>query len=226
MKFSRQPSEHAIEVIAKTINEALGSSRNVLWLVCGGSNVQTQVAVMQQLRNLTPEMLSGLTILVMDERYGKPGHADSNYHQLKAAGFEPSAATCIDVLAADKPFPETVQAYRETVASAFARSAVVIGTFGLGADGHTAGVLPDSPAVTDSEVTVIGYETPGFTRMTITPSWLVRCNIAFVLAYGDSKEDALNNLQKHMLTLEKMPAGLLHDIPNVTVYNDYIGDEE
>ncbi len=225
MKFSRLASEQTVPIIAETINTALHGGKTVLWLVCGGSNIRTQVAVMQHLCPDTPEMLSRLTILPMDERYGQSGHTDSNYQQMKEAGFNPGTAHWCDVLAKNLPLAETVDYYGELVEESFAEAQFVVGTFGMGADGHTAGVLPYSPAVTDAEATVVGYAAPGFTRMTITPSWLVRCTISYVLAYGDAKAEALKNLQAHTLPLDAMPAVLHYDIPDVTVYNDCIGEK-
>lgn len=226
MKFSLKTPEQTVPIIANTINKALQNGQTVLWLVCGGSNIQTQVAVMRQLCVEKPELLTQLTILPMDERYGEPGHTDSNYRQMKEAGFRPGAARWHDVLADNLPLTETVQRYRELVEESFASSQYVVGTFGLGADGHTAGVLPNSPAVTDTEATVVGYEAPGFTRMTIAPSWLVRCDVAYVLAYGEAKVEALKNLQARTRSLENMPAVLHYDIADATVYNDYIGGKD
>lgn len=225
MKFLQKTPEQTVPIIANTINSALQNGQTVLWLVCGGSNIPAQVAIMRQLCLDKPELLAHLTIIPMDERYGKPGHADSNYRQMKEAGFEPGAAKWHDVLANNLPLGETVEYYRELVEESFASSQFVVGTFGMGADGHTAGVLPNSPAVTDVEATVVGYDAPGFTRMTITPSWLIRCNVAYVLAYGEAKAEALTRLHNHSLPLEALPAGLHYDIPDVTVYNDCIGDE-
>ncbi len=225
MKFSKQSPDEVVPVIAEIINKALHSGKPVLWLVCGGSNIDTQVSVMQRLCVENTELLKNLTILPMDERYGEPGHADSNYRQMKEAGFNSGKANWYDVLAQDAPLSKTVEQYARLVEDAFAQSQYVLGTFGMGADGHTAGVLPYSPAVTDVEATVVGYQAPGLTRMTVTPSWLVRCTVAFVLAYGEAKAEALASLKDHELSLEAMPAGLLYDIPEVTVYNDYISDE-
>ena len=225
MKFSRQPIEQTAPKISETINNALYSGKTVLWLVCGGSNISTQIAVLRLLCVDKPELLARLIILPMDERYGKSGHDDSNYHQLSKAGFNPGSARWYDVLGNNTPLAETVKYYATLVEDSFAESQFVVGAFGLGADGHTAGILPYSPAVTDTEVTVVGYETPEFTRMTITPSWLIRCDEAYVLAYGEAKTEALRNLQEHTLPLQALPAGLLYGIADVTVYNDCIGEK-
>jgi 6-phosphogluconolactonase/glucosamine-6-phosphate isomerase/deaminase len=158
----------------------------------------------------------------MDERYGKPGHADSNTEALRKAGFDPGEATWVDVLMHDAPFDQTVSFYGEVAATALANAAVVIGQFGLGGDGHVAGILPDSPAADADEVTVAGYEWKDYTRMTLTPVALKQVTSAYVLAYGDGKKEALERLRANSETLAALPAKLLYEIPEVYVYNDQL----
>lgn len=225
MKFLKQPISKAIPVIARTISKKLDNNQKVLWLVCGGSNIAAQVEIMNMLCAHHIERLHNLSILPMDERYGMAGHADSNYRQMHDAGFQADDALWVDILARDMPLADTVQYYSETVQNAFASANFVIGTFGMGADGHTAGVLPHSPALENATATVVGYEAPGFTRMTITPTWLTRCNASYLLAYGPEKQTALQNLYAHTLALDDMPARLHYDIPDATVYNEAIGNE-
>lgn len=225
MKFLKQSVEQAIPAIAECIIQMLHNDKTVLWLVCGGSNIRAQVKVMQVIQSHASERAKNLIILPMDERFGPAGHPDSNYRQMSNAGFNAGNATWTDVLARELPFAETVEYYGTCVEDAFAKADYVIGTFGMGADGHTAGVLPYSPALSETVVSVVGYTAPGFVRMTMTPTWLVRCDISFVLSYGPEKAIALQNLREHALSLEAMPAGLHYEIANATIYNDHIGDE-
>jgi len=225
MKFLKQPIQQAIPAITNTIVDQLRESKTVLWLVCGGSNISAQVTIMSNIQSQAPEYVKNLIILPMDERYGEAGHADSNYRQMCEAGFKPGDASWADVLAQNVPLAETVEYYGTCIENAFSNADFVIGTFGMGADGHTAGVLPHSPALSETAASVVGYTTPGFTRMTMTPTWLIRCDVSFVLSYGAEKAPALEDLREHSLSLNDMPAGLHYDIPNATIYNDHIGDE-
>jgi len=225
MKFLKQPKERAIVAIAESIIKQLTENKTVLWLVCGGSNITAQVAIMDDIQTKVPEHVKNLILLPMDERYGDVGHADSNYRQMSDAGFTAGTAKWTDVLAQGLPLAETIEYYGSCVEDAFAKADFVIGTFGMGADGHTAGVLPNSPALSDTSVSVVGYTAPGFIRMTMTPTWLVRCDASFVLTYGPEKATALKNLQEHLLSLAEMPAALHYDIPSATIYNDHIGEE-
>lgn len=196
----------------------------MLWFVSGGSCVPAQVNIMQQLVTSHAE-LANLTILPVDERFGAYGHSNSNSEQMRQAGFKPGAATWVDVLEKNLPFDETVDHYSKVVHDALC-ARTVIATLGMGPDGHTAGLLPDSAAIEDTVSTVIGYNWSDYTRMTTGIAPLLKINTVYVLAYGESKQTALTRLRTNTEPLEILPAKLLYDIPSVTVYNDYITTEE
>ena len=226
MRFVEGTAEEAGKVIAERLIGELEAGRRVLWLVCGGSNIATEVSIMQLVKERAEKLLDQLCIIPMDERYGSPGHADSNYKQLQDAGFEPGKAAWIDVLAKDMPLEETVENYSNLVATTFASAHSIIGVFGIGSDGHTAGVLPHSSAATDSVSSVVGYESPPFLRLTLTPKELIRIHAAYALAFGESKKAALLRLQKDAELLQDLPSSLLYKIPEAYVYNDFITSEE
>jgi 6-phosphogluconolactonase/glucosamine-6-phosphate isomerase/deaminase len=197
----------------------LNSGKQVLWLVPGGSNIPLTVAVMAQLPD---DLTSGLTIMLTDERYGAVGHADSNAHQLDEAGFEPKHAVIVPVLRTNVSIMETCTQYAADFTEAAGRADTIIGQFGMGADGHIAGILPGSTAVSSADLTA-GYEAPGFTRITLTPKALSQLNAAYVFVFGDNKRSALARLQSEMLSLEAQPAQILKQLPEAYIYNDQIG---
>lgn len=225
MQFVREQQTAAEQAIAARICQALYDSKRVLWLISGGSNIAAEVAVMERVRNHCSDKLDGLAIMPMDERYGPPGHADSNVQALRDAGFDPGDATLVDVLMHDVPFDATLNFYTEVASTALASANVIIGQFGLGGDGHTAGVLPGSPAAEADASTVAGYEWDDYTRLTLTPTALRDVTVGYVLAYGAGKKGALNRLQKDVEDLSELPAKLLRQIAEVYVYNDAITSE-
>lgn len=226
MQFLREDQSKAVRAIAGRICEELRAGKRVLWLTSGGSNVASEVEIMQLVHAEAEDKLAGLAILPIDERYGSPGHNDSNTAALRRGGFVPGAATWVDVLVHDAPFNQTISLYNDIAETALANAGVVIGQFGIGDDGHTAGILPGSPATEETEVTVTGYQWGYLSRMTLTLPALRRINVAYVLAYGDAKKDALERLQQNAEPLEKLPAKLLYDIPEVYVYNDQLENKE
>jgi 6-phosphogluconolactonase/glucosamine-6-phosphate isomerase/deaminase len=110
-------------------------------------------AVSQHLRR---EPLERLTVTLTDERYGPVGHADSNWRQLATAGFDLPGATMLPVLKG-LDMPSTVAEFAAVLKHHLSAADFALGFFGIGADGHTAGILPGSPAVAATEFAA-GYD--------------------------------------------------------------------
>ncbi len=225
MNFVNEKSGNAVKRISQDIIALLRDDKRVLWLVSGGSAVLPQVEIMKYIISGAEGKLEQLVVLPVDERYGPTGHDTSNSEQMRRAGFSPSKTVWHDVLANNVSFGGTIVFYGSMVQTAFDNADVVVATLGLGADAHTAGILPNSPAVEDNESPVVGYEWTDFRRMTVGLTQLRKINIAYVLAYGDNKEEALQRLQKNTEPLSALPAKVLYDIPDVTIYNDFISSE-
>ncbi len=198
----------------------LETGDRVLWVVPGGSNIPLSADISQR---LPEELTQNLTIYLTDERYGEVWHPDSNTRQLEEAGFTPKKAVMVPVLTGGLSLQETAEHYADALADAFANADVVIGQFGMGADGHIAGMLPGSPAVTSTELAV-GYQTETFTRITMTPQAIEQVDAAYVYAFGEAKRPALENLENKDLPLDEQPAQILKLLPEAYVFNDQIGD--
>lgn len=205
--------------LGRRLIQELKDSKNVLWLVSGGSNVPSAVKVMA---SIPTEFQMQLTILLVDERYGEVGHNDSNYQQLLTAGFKVGDAIFLSVLESGLSLEETADRYKAIAGQAFEEADTTIALLGMGADGHIAGILPNSQASFEARKYVVGYETEGFKRLTLTFPALRRISAAYVYAYGESKEPALAQLKSEQLTLEEQPAQILKALPEAYVYNDQI----
>lgn len=214
MKFVELSYGAVARRIVDSIVSALDRQENVLWLMSGGSNVRLQVDAMRRLRRRAGNSLERLTILPVDERYGRSGHADSNYQAMKQAGFDPGVAAWPNVLKKNTDFDTTIFMYNELVANAL-QSDVIIATLGIGTDGHTAGILPNSSAVHATDL-VFGYAA-NYQRMTLTISALGRVTKAFVVAFGDSKRRIVERLRLASDSVDEMPAMALYDLADCTV---------
>ena len=179
-------------------------------------------ASVEIMKSIPKDLSSGLSIMPVDERFGPVGHDESNWAKLMAASFDAKQANLRPVLAGGLDFEATAKRYNEMAIQAFADSNLVIGQLGLGADGHTAGILPNSPATHVVEATATYYEAPPLRRLTLTFRALKKINVAYVLAFGADKKTALENL-KQDISLEQEPAQILKDFPEVYIYNDQLG---
>jgi len=212
------PEEGKAALTARLTRE-LAAGKRVLWLIPGGSNIPISVAIMA---SLPDELTKQLTLALTDERYGPYNHADSNWWQLDEAGFSNKQATRVEVLSpANDDIATTTARYGRELIQLVASHDCVIGQFGMGADGHIAGILPGSIATTVVAPTA-GYETPTFTRITATFSIIEQCSVAFAFVFGADKAQALNNLES-TIPLADQPAQILKQLPEAYVYNDQIG---
>ncbi|MGH7237587.1 MAG: 6-phosphogluconolactonase [Candidatus Saccharimonadales bacterium] len=222
MKFFNQPVAVGQQALLEALKKALKNNKRVLWLVPGGSNIPVSAAVMKELDAASTEKLA---VMLTDERFGPVGHKDSNLRQLFEAGFEAKKATVVPVLHDGLDLEQTVNLYANAAHTAFASATAVIGQFGMGPDGHLAGIKPHSLAANAEGVWVVGYEWEDFTRLTLTGPAFEQVKTAFVLAYGEAKKSALNDLKSKKLTIAEQPAQLLKKLKTVSVYNDQVGDK-
>ena len=209
--------------LERQLIEELENGRRVLWLVCGGSNI---AGIIQVMKNIPDRLTGGLVITLTDERYGPIGHADSNWRQLVDAGFEPKQAKTLPVLQPGMSLDETVEHYHELAHRAFDDADTVIATFGIGADGHIAGILPGSPAADEEEQWAAGYDGGSFQRLTLTFPALRHIDTAYALSFGEAKKAALTRLQSENLLIKDQPAQILKELPEVYLYSDQIKEEK
>jgi 6-phosphogluconolactonase/glucosamine-6-phosphate isomerase/deaminase len=212
-------SQPVVDYLAKVLTTYLEAGR-VLWLVPGGSSIAIAAAVSQKLK---PELTSHLTVSLTDERFGIVGHPDSNWKQLHDAGFQPAHATMLPVLSG-KDMTETVTNFGASLEEILGNVDYRLGFFGIGADGHTAGILPGSPAVA-AEQFAAGYDAGNFMRITMTPKAISYLDEAVAYAVGEEKREALLNLDLEKLPLETQPAQILKQVAKYTIFNDQIESE-
>lgn len=211
--------DNGLSDLIKRLKLELRQNKNVLWLVSGGSNIQSAVKVMSNIPN---ELQMQLTILPVDERFGKVGHEDSNYQQLLDAGFNCGDAILLNILEPNLSIEQTDERFKSLAGQAFEEADVVIAILGIGVDGHIAGILPESLASKESRKYVSSYDSDSFQRITLTFPALRKIRAAYVYAYGQSKADALTSLISEIINPEIQPAQILKELPEAYVYNDSI----
>lgn len=208
------------EKLADALTSALQAHDRVIWLVPGGSNITISVDAMRQ---LDTELTQKLVIMQTDERFVALDSSDCNWRQLRDAGFEIKHATAFPILAEGESRDETVARYSETVLREFIAADYIVGQFGVGADGHIAGIKPNSPAST-SDTLVCGYQGEDFERITLTFPALQQVDEAFAFMFGEAKRPIVEKLLGDIPSLAEFPAGVLRTTPISTVYNDQIED--
>ena len=207
--------DEVAEFVAGRIIEELEKGQRVLWFVPGGSSIKVAAAAS---KIIAKHDHSSLTVTLTDERYGDFGHPDSNWRQLKEAGFLLPDANTIRVLV-DYTFQETAKVYASNLKKELPEADFVIGLFGVGADGHTAGMLPDSPAII-SDKFACAYDAGAFERVTITPIAIPYFNEVIIFAQGENKWPVLKKLNEDVPVSEQ-PVQILKTVKKVTIFSDY-----
>jgi len=207
------------KIVAGKIGEYFKQNKKVLWLLSGGSNIALEVETLNTLKREFGENLKEcLAVTLVDERYGNIGHQDSNWIQLLQNGFDISLVRALPILCGLEP-KETVIKFGKNYRDLTAWADIIIGQFGLGSDGHTAGVLPDTIGVTDQS-TACFYKSDKYERITLTLKTIRNIDIAYTFALGESKKEIIESLQVTDLPLEEMPAQVLKQIPESYLFSD------
>ena len=206
------------QYIAERLTKQLAAGRRVLWLVPGGSAIAVAVFVS---KILASEQLDNLTVGLTDERYGPEAHIDSNWQQLRAAGFSLPGADLQPVLSG-KNLELTAQEYSKLLEADLKMADYSLALVGLGADGHILGIKAGSPAVLSSDFAA-GYAWTDYDRLTATSRTLEKLSEVVVYAVGQQKWPQLKTLQEE-LEPSSQPAQLLKKLKKVIIFNDYKGE--
>lgn len=209
-----------VNQLCNRLQRELAAGHKVLWLVSGGSNIVSSVEITDR---ISEELSHQLTILPIDERYGKDGHPDSNIAQLLAGGFKPKNATLLNILEANQSFEATVAAYGSITRQSFAKADAIISQLGIGADGHIAGILPHSIATEPTSDFVIGYDSPPYMRMTVSFAALEKVHAHYIFAFGLAKKGTMHLLESADVPRTEQPAQFLKTVNEAHIYSDQIG---
>jgi 6-phosphogluconolactonase/glucosamine-6-phosphate isomerase/deaminase len=211
--------EEAAQFLASSILKQLELGKKVLFFIPGGSSIPVAVRAAEILRESRNKNLQNLTITLTDERYGEIDHPDSNWHQLKENGFNLPDAKLLYVLSEGDNLETTAQKWSEVLDAELKNADYKIGLFGMGADGHTAGILPESPAL-QSENFAHGYVTQSFSRITMTEKAIEKLDEAVAWVQGENKWEVIKNLAEN-IPITKQPAQILKKVPTLTIFTDY-----
>ena len=92
----------------------------------------------------------------------------------------------------------TTEKFDMVLKQEFEKADYKVGLFGVGTDGHTAGILPESGAI-NSENLAYSYDTPTFSRITMTPKAIEQLDEAVVWAQGEDKWKVIKDLNDEEL---------------------------
>lgn len=138
---------------------------------------------------------SGTEFLVSDERWVPVDHEDSNEGQARREWLDRVPTGTIHSLReAGETIDEAARAYDELLVRL---GSIDVVHLGLGDDGHTASLFPDSPdlGVTDRLVIATGDDLHPWPRLSFTYPGIERCRTVIITATGEGKREPFERVQ-------------------------------
>lgn len=242
MKVERVQAADAVrDAFIERISPRIESGLPVLFLASGGSTSPIAASICARLgesfRDRRKTLKRLLAVTLTDERFGPAGHTDSNWRLLQENGFDPAAFASFPVLADEDHEPvgpeDTARRFgsylSEAVTQRKAGKLFIAGLFGIGTDGHTAGILPESPASRippDSEIMAAEYRSPLYHRITLTPAFLAHMDFAAACALDQSKRKAVEELTAERSSIVDQPVRALDLARESVIYTLFGGGRD
>jgi len=208
-------TEPVIQYLTAAISSHLATGEKVLWILSGGSGGKVCIEVSKRLTG----DLSGLITTLSDERFVPVGDPDENWQQLLDGGFiVPGAKTYRPLQGKDRT--ATAADLGSWMEEQFSLADYRIGIFGMGTDGHTAGLKPHTSAVeaTGWATVFIGDD---FERITMTFDAIKQLDEVVVQAMGADKAAVLKSLLQQDIPIQTQPAQILKSVTRSTLFTDY-----
>ena len=204
----------AADLIAEAVRRAISDGRRFAWAISGG---EAPIRMLRRLGELDlPWRL--IDTWQVDERVAPPDDPDRN-RSVQREALPPELLEGIRWMPVeDEDLEAAAERYAATLPDRFD-----VVHLGLGADGHTASLVPGDPVldVRDRDVAVTGpYE--GRRRMTLTYPALSRAGRVIWVVTGPGKRDALRKL---LAGDRSIPATHV-PVPDQTVVTDQPQDED
>ena len=212
---TNSPISAAAQHLATTIKTHLDAGEHVLWFLSGGSGIEV---VLETDKLLAGTDLTNLSVTLSDERFGNIGHPDENWQLLLDGGLSLTGATLYRPLI-NQECQITTDEFGAWVMQVMSVADYAIGLFGIGVDGHTAGIKPHSPA-TETSAWASCFKADDFERITISPLAISHLNEAIIQASGQSKQPVLHDLLHASVDVVDQPMHILKSVPKSTLYTN------
>lgn len=187
---------------------------NTLLFVGGGSLAKLFAPAWQQLTNDQQAMAA---ISLTDERFGVPGHQNSNWQLLNNLGVDLNSERHLPVLSDSLDLRQTAEVWADKLTPLIKGSDKIMAIFGIGEDNHIAGIKPKSPAAYESVKLTNAYAWNDFERITISPVVFKMVDTAIICTSGPAKKPAVNLLNQNLSAVD-YPSQLIKQTGNFSVY--------
>ncbi len=159
-----------------------------------------------------------ITFFEVDERYVPRDHVESNYRLISQSLSPSTSLPTWFFFNTSLTIPNALAQYEAAIKKSIPFDLCVLG---LGPDGHTASLFPNSPALNETKNLVAHTTTDQFPihdRLTLTFPVIMANKKLLLLLKGKAKEAVLNELLNGNKTIEEFPAKKLLEHPALTIH--------
>jgi len=209
----------AVTEAGRLLASEVSSAKSPLLLLSGGSSLN---AVKIMISRLNKKQLDNLVIGQIDERFVDSNSSDCNWKQIKEVfrGHKKLDPEMSMLGNGEKP-NEIASNYSAKLTDLIKKADKSIGLYGIGRDGHIAGMKPGRAAYQFTRFLdgrhVVKYKPPDFIRITTTTEVLVTLDRVVAVACGKDKHQAIADLDKE-IPPHIHPAQLLKDGTNAEAH--------
>jgi 6-phosphogluconolactonase len=208
-----QLSRHAAEASVATINDAVRERGRCSLVLSGGNTPRTLYTLLAlDFRDRIP--WADVHVFWADERYVPPGDAASNYRMAREALLDhvPCPGGNVHPMPTHLASPNAAaRAYHTTLKAHFHADwpSFDLVYLGMGEDGHTASLFPQSPGIEEPVRWVLAVETPADPplRITLTLRALLGAANIYVLVAGPEKSGTFRDVLTGAPNPRRWPAG-------------------
>ena len=201
----------AAELIRSAARDAFLKRGRFDLVLSGGHTPRRCYELLAPAIRLDVRLKGMLRVFWADERCVPPTDAASNYRMANEALLCPAGIAERNVFRIRGEAPDPA-AEAERYASVFPEASDLI-VLGMGAEGHTASLFPESPALKEMEKRFVAVTAPVEPprRISLTPAGLLAARRVVVIVSGADKSAALARVLAEDGSINRTPARLVRD---------------
>jgi 6-phosphogluconolactonase len=205
-------AEAAARTFAEKAEKAIAERGRFVVALAGGSTPKATYEILA--RDHAEDVdWTNVHIFFGDERTVPPDHEDSNYRMSHEALLDRVPVGSVHPMRGELAPEEAASAYEEELEGFFGDGPVVLdlAMLGIGGDGHTASLFPETAALEVTDRLVVANPVPklGTTRITLTAPVLNAAREVVFLVAGDGKAEALKEILEGDTDPRQYPAKLV-----------------
>jgi 6-phosphogluconolactonase len=186
------------DFLKDTINNLLEKSRGHISIALSGGN--TPIPILNILKEEDLDW-NRISFYMVDERCVSTSDSQCNYNNIYKVFFSTISSKSYSMIADDISFKKSSENYQFLLNENLTKSPIGVPVFdlillGMGEDGHTASLFPNTKALGEQDNSVFLNNVPQLAtqRITLTYPILLASKIAIVLFKGEKKEQIVEKI--------------------------------